>query len=103
LIDRLELAPENVPAFNRWCVDDYLAAYAEVPDIVRVRRYLTIERARHVPADQLVLHEFAAEQSPHDSRAITLRSADAWRRVGRHSSSGAMFKRVVSDSARSMS
>jgi hypothetical protein len=74
LIDRFDVALDQIQAFNIWFETSYVSACARVPGLKRLRRYLTMEgTSRH-----FLMHEFAGEQNLADQTFGELRQAAAW-------------------------
>lgn len=90
-IDRFDLPPENAQAFNIWFVTEYLEACRQVPGLLRVRRYLSVEgHPQH-----FVFHEFAGNESLNDASWQTARAADEWALAISHPGAPAGYRRAV--------
>lgn len=90
-IDRFDLAPEDAQAFNIWYETEYLPACAQLPGLVRLRRYLAMEGApRH-----LVTYEFAGEDALAGDGWRDLRAADPWQRCRFAAGAPAAYRKVI--------
>lgn len=99
VVDRLIVAPGDLPAFNRWFVEHYLPACGHIQALDRVRRYLTMERVPDDGARHLLLHEFRDETALADAPWQSLRR-DALGRLGTPvTSSGVAWRRIIHSAA----
>jgi hypothetical protein len=83
-VDRLDLRETNVQEFNMWFVGTYLPALAKIKNLVRVRRYLSMEGKQ----GHFILHEFEIGSVMENSVWLSMRSDI----VG---STSALYKRVA--------
>ena len=69
-VDRFELAVDKAQSFNIWFVCTYLAALAQLPGVVRVRRYLSMEGT----PSHFILHELSDASVAESSAWLNLRA-----------------------------
>ncbi len=90
-VDRFDLRPEDVQAFNVWFVTEYLPWCAKLSGLIRVRRYLAMEGApRH-----FILHEFEDSSFHEDAVWKALRNAKEWGLAGMTYGSPGFYGRAV--------
>ena len=90
-VDRFDLRPADVQAFNIWFEGEYLPWCTKMPGLVRVRRYLAMEGApRH-----FVLHEFEGTAFQEDPLWRALRKSKEWALCAMTYGAPALYKCVI--------
>ena len=91
LIDRFDLAPDGIQAFNIWFETAYLPTCAGLPGLMRVSRYLAMEGdCRH-----LLVHEFASGEGLADPRFGEMRNAGQWDHCRFAPGAPATYRKVI--------
>jgi len=90
-VDRFDLRPDDIGAFNAWFVNEYLSWCAKLRGLVRVRRYLSMEGApRH-----FILHEFEDRSFYEDAVWKALRNSKEWVMAGNTYGAPGLYERAV--------
>lgn len=93
-VDRFDLQPADVQAFNMWYETDYLPSCAGLPGLNRLRRYLSMEgQHRHI-----LIHEFDEESALGTEAWRGLRSAEPMSLCTYAEGAPAAYRRVISSS-----
>lgn len=74
VVDRFDIAPADIQAFNIWYETEYLPACEHVPGLMRLRRYLAMEG----PDRHLIISEFAGEGDLGGTAWRSLRGSQQW-------------------------
>ena len=90
-IDRFDLAPSDIQAFNIWYETEYLPACRDVPGLVRLRRYLAMEGEHQ----HFLAYEFSSDQDLTGNAWQKLRTAEIWDRCRFAPGAPAAYRKVI--------
>jgi len=91
VVDRFDVAPADVQAFNIWYETEFLPAAAGVPGLKRLRCYLAMEGAeRH-----LMIAEFNGEEDLYGATWRALRASEQWNCCSMAPGAPAAYRKVI--------